>query len=76
MLHEDFIERKYYQSCPITITMKIKKTSSVSVVFKDGNQSTIEVEAWGINWVSHEVEKTLRVNCPIDAEIIKIEKTK
>ena len=56
--------------------MQIKKTYSVSVAFKDGNQSTIEVEAWGINWVSHEVEKTLRVNCPIDAEIIKIEKTK
>lgn len=76
MLHEDFIERKYYQSCPITITMQIKKTYSVSVILKDGNQSTIEVEAWGISWVPNEVEKTLRVNCPVDAEIIKIEKTK
>jgi hypothetical protein len=56
--------------------MKTKTTYSVSVALKDGGLSTIEVEAWGIGWISHEVEKTLRVNCPIDAEIIKIEKLK
>jgi hypothetical protein len=60
--------------------MKTKNTYSVSVVLKDGpridHSVAIEVEAWGINWVSHEVEKTLRVNLPFDAEIIRIEKTK
>lgn len=56
--------------------MQIKKTYSVSVVLKDGNQSTIEVEAWGISWVPNEVEKALKLNLPADAEIIKIEKTK
>ena len=54
--------------------MKTKTTYSVSVVFKDGGLSTSEVEAWGIGWISHEVEKALNVNLPFDAEIIKIEK--
>jgi hypothetical protein len=35
---------------------------------------TLEVLAYGITWVSHEVEKALKVNLPIDGEIIKIEK--
>jgi hypothetical protein len=56
--------------------MKTKNTYSVSVDLKDGDLSTIEVEAWGIGWISWEVEKALRMNIPIDAEIIKIEKTK
>tara|TARA_R110000868_G_scaffold201206_1_gene448781 strand:- start:829 stop:999 length:171 start_codon:yes stop_codon:yes gene_type:complete len=56
--------------------MKTKNTYSVSVVLKDGSQCAIEIEAWGIGWISNEVEKTLRVNCPYDAEIIKIEKLK
>ena len=56
--------------------MKTKNTYSVSVALKNGGLSTIEVEAWGIGWISHEVEKTLRMNLPFDAEIIKIEKTK
>jgi hypothetical protein len=56
--------------------MKTKTTYSVSVVYKDGSPSTIQVEAWGIGWISHEVEKALKVNLPIDAEIIKIEKLK
>ena len=35
---------------------------------------TLEVAAYGITWISHEVEKALMVNLPIDGEIIKIEK--
>jgi hypothetical protein len=35
---------------------------------------TLEVAAYGITWVSHEVEKALKVNLPADGEIIKIEK--
>lgn len=35
---------------------------------------TLEVLAYGITWVSHEVEKALKVNLPADGEIIKIEK--
>ena len=35
---------------------------------------TLEVLAYGINWISHEVEKALSVNLPLDGEIIKIEK--
>lgn len=35
---------------------------------------TLEVLAYGITWISHEVEKALKVNLPIDGEIIKIEK--
>lgn len=35
---------------------------------------TLEVAAYGIGWISHEVEKALKVNLPIDGEIIKIEK--
>ena len=58
--------------------MKNKNTYSVSVVLKDGSRIdhsvAIEVEAWGISWVSHEVEKALNLNLPLDGEIIKIEK--
>lgn len=54
--------------------MKTKNTYSVSVLYKDGSPTTIVVEAWGIGWVSHEVEKALKVNTPFDAEIIRIEK--
>ena len=54
--------------------MKIKNTYSVSVLYKDGSPTTIVVEAWGIGWISHEVEKALKVNLPLDAEIIRIEK--
>ena len=35
---------------------------------------TLEVLAYGIGWISHEVEKALNVNLPYDGEIIKIEK--
>jgi hypothetical protein len=56
--------------------MKTKNTYSVSVVHKDESLSTITVKAWGISWISHEVEKALNVNLPLDAEIIKIEKIK
>jgi len=35
---------------------------------------TLEVLAYGIGWISHEVEKALNVNIPFDGEIIKIEK--
>lgn len=56
--------------------MKTKNKYTVSVAFSDGNQSTIKIEAWGIGWISHAVEKTLKVNIPFDAEIIKIEKLK
>lgn len=60
--------------------MKTKNTYSVSVVLKEGSQIdhsvAIEVEAWGIGWISHEVEKALKVNLPLDAEIIRIEKIK
>lgn len=55
-------------------TMKTKNKYSVSVVYKDGIQSTIDVEAWGIGWIIHEVETTLKVNIPYDVEIIRIEK--
>jgi hypothetical protein len=57
-------------------TMKTKNTYSVSVVHKDESLSTITVKAWGISWISHEVEKALNVNLPLDAEITKIEKIK
>ena len=60
--------------------MKTKTTYSVNVVLKEGSRIdhsvAIEVEAWGIGWISHEVEKALKVNLPFDAEIIKIEKLK
>ena len=58
--------------------MKNKNTYNVNVVLKDGSRIdhsvAIEVEAWGIGWISHEVEKALNVNLPIDGEITKIEK--
>ena len=58
--------------------MKTKNKYSVSVVLKDktkiDHSVAIEVEAWGINWISNEVEKALKVNLPLDAEIIRIEK--
>lgn len=60
--------------------MKNKNTYSVSVVLKEKSKIdhsvTIEVEAWGIGWITHEVEKNLKVNTPFDAEIIRIEKIK
>ena len=60
--------------------MKTKTTYSVNVVLKDGSRIdhsvAIEVQAYGIGWISHEVEKALKVNYPFDAEIIKIEKIK
>ena len=60
--------------------MKTKTTYSVNVVLKEGSRIdhsvAIEVEAWGIGWISHEVEKALKVNVPFDAEIIRIEKIK
>jgi hypothetical protein len=61
--------------------MKTKNRYSVSVVYKDDDSRinhavAIEVEAYGIGWISHEVEKALKVNYPFDAEIIKIEKIK
>jgi hypothetical protein len=54
----------------------VHKNESLSVVHKDESLSTITVKAWGISWISHEVEKALNVNLPLDAEIIKIEKIK
>jgi len=58
--------------------MKTKNKYSVIVVLRDKSKIdhsvTIDVEAWGIGWISYEVEKTLKVNIPFDAEIIKIEK--
>jgi len=58
--------------------MKTKNRYSVSVVLKNGSRIdhsvAIEVEAWGIGWISHEVEKALNANYPFDVEIIKIEK--
>ena len=56
--------------------MKTKNTYSVNIVYKDGSLSTIGVDAYGIGWISHEVEKVLKVNLPLDAEIIRIEKIK
>ena len=60
--------------------MKTKNTYSVNIVLKKGSRIdhsvAIEVEAWGIGWISHEVEKALKVNLPLDAEIIRIEKIK
>lgn len=56
--------------------MKTKNQYSVSVLYKDGSPTTIVVEAWGIGWITHEVEKNLKVNTPFDAEIIRIEKLK
>ena len=60
--------------------MKTKTTYSVIVVLKEGSRIdhsvAIEVQAYGIGWISHEVEKALKVNLPIDAEIIRIEKIK
>lgn len=57
-------------------TMKTKNQYSVSVLYKDGSPTTIVVETWGIGWITHEVEKNLKVNTPFDAEIIRIEKLK
>jgi len=56
--------------------MKTKNQYSVSVLYKDGSPTTIVVETWGIGWITHEVEKNLKVNTPFDAEIIRIEKLK
>ena len=58
--------------------MKTKTNYSVNVVLKEGSRIdhsvAIEVQAYGIGWISHEVEKALKVNLPFDAEIIRIEK--
>jgi hypothetical protein len=60
--------------------MKTKTNYSVNVVLKEGSRIdhsvAIEVQAYGIGWISHEVEKALKVNLPLDAEIIRIEKIK
>jgi hypothetical protein len=60
--------------------MKTKNTYSVNVVIKNSSRIdhavAIEIQAYGIGWISHEVEKALKVNYPNDAEIIKIEKIK
>ena len=61
-----------------TTTMKTKNTYSVGVVLKDKSRIdhsvTIEIQAWGIGWITHEVETALKVSIPFDAEIVKIEK--
>ena len=59
--------------------MKKKNTYKVTVALPVENcgypqPSTLEVLAYGIGWISHEVEKALKVNLPYDGEIIKIEK--
>ena len=58
--------------------MKTKTNYSVNVVIKNTSRIdhavAIEVQAYGIGWISHEVEKALKVNLPFDAEIIRIEK--
>ena len=57
-------------------TMKTKNTYSVNIVYKDGSLSTIGVDAYGIGWISHEVEKALGITYPLDFDIIRIEKIK
>ena len=59
--------------------MKKKNTYKVTAALSNEIGSyplpvTLEVAAYGIGWISHEVEKALNVNLPFDAEIIKIEK--
>ena len=59
--------------------MKKKNTYKVTIARPVENccyplSSTLEVLAYGISWISHEVEKALNVNLPYDGEIIKIEK--
>jgi len=56
--------------------MKTKITYSVNIVYKDGSLSTIGVDAYGIGWISHEVEKALGITYPLDFDIIRIEKIK
>lgn len=59
--------------------MKKKNTYKVTASISNDIGSyplpvTLEVLAYGINWISHEVEKALNLNLPYDGEIIKIEK--
>jgi len=59
--------------------MKKKNTYKVTATLPVENSGypqpiTLEVSAYGIGWISHEVEKALKVNLPYDGEIIKIEK--
>ena len=59
--------------------MKKKNTYIVTITRPVENcgyplPSTLEVLAYGIGWVSHEVEKALGMIYPIDFDIIKIEK--
>jgi len=59
--------------------MKKKNTYKVTASISNDIGSyplpvTLEVAAYGIGWISHEVEKALNVNIPCDGEIIKIEK--
>jgi len=59
--------------------MKKKNTYTVTIMRPVENcgypqPHTLEVLAYGIGWVSHEVEKALGMIYPIDFDIIKIEK--
>jgi hypothetical protein len=59
--------------------MKKKNTYKVTAMLPVENCGypqpiTLEVAAYGIGWISHEVEKALKVNLPYDGEIVKIEK--
>ena len=59
--------------------MKKKNTYKVTALISNEIGSyplpvTLEVAAYGITWISHEVEKVLKVNLPYDGEITKIEK--
>ena len=59
--------------------MKKKNTYTVTITRPVENcgyplPSTLEVLAYGIGWISHEVEKALGMTYPLDFDIIKIEK--
>jgi len=59
--------------------MKKKNTYKVTVALPVENcgypqPSTLEVLAYGIGWISNEVEKALGMTYPFDFDITKIEK--
>ena len=59
--------------------MKKKNTYKVTITRPVENggyplPSTLEVLAYGIGWISHEVEKALGMTYPFDFDITKIEK--
>jgi hypothetical protein len=59
--------------------MKKKNTYKVTIMRPVENcgypqPSTLEVLAYGIGWISHEVEKALGMTYPFDFDITKIEK--